>query len=205
MILSYENSDRLYWLGRYCERVFTGLRSFARKFDEIPGIQAKEDYAKSFCFDKDNTSSVCYSLLRAYDNAIVLRDEIGSETFSYIQLALYEIQKAEKSKAVLIPLQKVNDNIAAFWGMADDIIEDEQIRSILKLGRRIERVDLYARMKAQDEDIRREIRRLNHRLAKTGLVYDKDGLARLNGLAQEESMNYPQIVREVESLVQFAS
>ncbi|MEE3395254.1 MAG: hypothetical protein VZQ97_04965, partial [Candidatus Onthomonas sp.] len=33
--------------------------------------------------------SVYSNLIRAYDNAIVLREEIGSLTLSYIQLAVY--------------------------------------------------------------------------------------------------------------------
>ena len=127
-VLSQENSNRLFWLGRYSERVYTGLRSFAEKFDlmtDSANYEAKSEFVKNFCFDEKNPSSIRSSLLRAYDNAIVLRDEIGTETFSYVQLALYEINNAEKSKSPMLNFQKVIDNIAAFWGMADDIIEDE--------------------------------------------------------------------------------
>ena len=195
-ILSRENSERLFWLGRYSERVYTGLRSL--ELDLSAG-----DKAKNLCFDEANPETISYSLARAYDNAIVLRDEIGTETFSYIQMAVYEMKNAKRSGTPLMPLQKVIDNIAAFWGMADDIIEDEHARGIIKLGKRIERVDLYARMNAESENIRREIRRLTYRIAKTGLRYDAERVKRLNELAKEININRQEIIKEVESLINF--
>ena len=195
-ILSRENSERLFWLGRYSERVYTGLRSL--ELDLSAG-----DKAKNLCFDEANPETISYSLARAYDNAIVLRDEIGTETFSYIQMAVYEMKNAKRSGTPLMPLQKVIDNIAAFWGMADDIIEDEHARGIIKLGKRIERVDLYSRMNAESENIRREIRRLTYRIAKTGLRYDAERVKRLNELAKEININRQEIIKEVESLINF--
>lgn len=202
-ILSRENSERLFWLGRYSERVYTGLHEFAGKFDAISDANLRDDFAKRLCFDDTNTSSIAFSLMRAYDNAIVLRDEIGTETFSYIQLAVYEMNAAKKSRAPLLQLQKVIDNIAAFWGMADDRIENELARGIIKLGKRIERVDLYARMNAGTEEIRREIRRLAYRIGRTGMNYDAEKLAHLEALANEENINRPEIIREAEALINF--
>ena len=201
-VISAENSERLFWLGRYSERAFTGLRTFAEKFSMM---QAGNDAAKMTCFDEGNPESIAYSLNRAYDNAIVLRDEIGSDTFSYIQLAVYEMKKASHSKTPLLGLQKVIDNIAAFWGMADDSIDDEHARNIIKLGTRVERVDLYARMNVDSKDIRKELRRLTYRIARTGLHYSPESLERLNILASEAELDCTSIVREVESLVYFAS
>lgn len=34
-IKSVVNADRLYWLGRYSERVYTTLKLFARSFDQL--------------------------------------------------------------------------------------------------------------------------------------------------------------------------
>ena len=202
-VLSRENSNHLFWLGRYSERVYTGLRDFMGKFDELTGSPSSRDFARHFCFDSTNPDAIAFSLMRTYDNVIVLRDEIGTETFSYIQMALYELKNAERSHAPLLALQKVIDNIAAFWGMADDRIEDEKVRGIIKLGKRIERVDLYARMNADNDDISREVRRLSYRIAKAGLNYSTDGLARLNALAECDDIDRAGIVREVESLITF--
>ncbi|MBR1657387.1 MAG: alpha-E domain-containing protein [Synergistaceae bacterium] len=197
-ILSFGNSERLFWLGRYSERVYTGIRSFLGR----SGTWSSS--AEKTCFDDGNNESLYCSLIFAYDNAIVLRDEIGSDTFSYIQMAVYEMNSAKKSPAPLLHLQKVNDNIAAFWGMADDIISDENVRGIIKLGKRIERVDLYARNNAGNDEIRREVRRLTYRIAKTGLHYSRETLEGLNKLAEAESIDRPEIIRKVESLIKFS-
>lgn len=69
-----------------------------------------------------NPDSIISNLNRAYDNAIVLRESIGSETLSFIQLAIYEMNKAKKSKSPVVELQKVNDNLLAFYGTVDDQI-----------------------------------------------------------------------------------
>jgi predicted deacylase len=56
------------------------------------------------------------------------------------------MNKAAKSKSPLIELQKVNDNVLAFYGIADDRIDSENVRNIIKAGKRIERIDMYARL-----------------------------------------------------------
>ena len=200
--LSHENISRLFWLGRYSERVYTTLRNFAGRFDAMIGDEKNShEFARSYCFDENNPDSVYSALMRAYDNAIELREEIGSDTFSYVQLAVYEMNRAKLSEAPLLQLQKVIDNIAAFWGVADDIIEDENVRSIIKLGKRIERVDLYARFGAGSEDMRREIRRLNSRITKAGIKYNAKNLERLNHIAEHEITNAQALMKEAESLV----
>lgn len=195
-VLSRENSSRLFWLGRYSERVYTGLRDFMAKFDAMTAGSSAQ------CFDEGNTSSAAFSLMRAYDNAIVLRDEIGTDTFSYIQLAVYEMKNARRSPAPLLQLQKVIDNIAAFWGMADDRIDDEHVRGIIKLGKRVERVDLYARLGWGDEEIRREINRLYYRVRKAGLPYSTESLSALKAQADAGTIDRAAVIREAAALVQ---
>ena len=159
-IISVEQTNRLYWLGRYAERVYTLVRCYFKSYDtmideiresyhdfcqmiDIPDIyKDKQDFMKSYPFDENNPDSIISNLIRAYDNAIVLRESIGSESLSYIQLAIYEMNKAKLSDAPLIELQFVIDNILAFWGMIDDKLDDDHVRNIIKSGKRIERFDL---------------------------------------------------------------
>lgn len=130
----------------------------------------------------------------------MLREEIGSETLAYIQLAVYAMNKAKASQAPLIQLQKVVDNIVAFWGMVDDDIDNEHVRSIIKLGKRIERIDLYARMKMDPVRLRREMKRLNTRINRTGLKYNTMKLAHLNYLVEMSEIPNDLVVEEIESL-----
>ena len=118
-IKSVMNTDRLYWLGRYSERVYTTLKLFSISFDtlieqyaedyrsfcesiEIPDIyRDKDDFIDRYAFSPEDTNSIISNLQRAYDNAIELREEIGSETLSFIQIAIYEMNAAMRSDAPL--------------------------------------------------------------------------------------------------------
>jgi uncharacterized alpha-E superfamily protein len=219
-IISLETTNRLYWLGRYSERVYTTILLFSRGYDamidgpqsnyatfckklDIPDIYTCcDDFSTDYCFNKDNPDSIYANLVRAYDNAILLRQDIGSDTLSYIQLAIYEMNKAKTSDAPLIELQKVLDNIMAFWGMAEDNIGNEQIRNILKIGKRIERIDLFSRFKRPETDINREVSRLTARLVRTSIPYRKENIDRLNDLVKHSPMDYAKIIEEVDTILE---
>ena len=218
-IISVEQADRLYWLGRYTERVYTTLRMFCQSFDtmideigdsysafckkiDIPDIYGDKDtFLKVYPFDQENPDSIISNLDRAYDNAVVLRESIGSEALSYVQLAVYEMNKASISKAPLIELQHVIDDLLAFWGIADDQIDSEQIRNIIKAGKRIERIDLYARLGVAGQELMREVHRIIPRVERSGLEYKADQLKLLKQLAEEPEPDYYRIVREVETVL----
>ncbi|MCI5901538.1 MAG: alpha-E domain-containing protein [Blautia sp.] len=219
-VISVEQTDELYWLGRYLERVYTTMRLYFVTYDsmldqpgekyaefcrqlDIPNIyHSREDFCQRYSFDETDCNSMISNLKRAYDNAIVLREEIGSESLSYIQLSIYEMQKAAKSDAPLIEFQKVLDNLMAFWGVSDDIILSENIRNILKVGKRVERIDMYGRLRRSRKDLNREICRLAGRIDRCNLKYRKDVIEHLQSLIQEENINYPAIVTEIEQILE---
>lgn len=221
-IISIEQADRLYWLGRYTERAYTTLRLFSKSFDslidgiadsyvdfcksiDIPNVYAdKTDFVKRYPFDLELSDSIISNLNRAYDNAIVLRESIGSECLAYIQLAIYEMNKAAKSKSPLVELQKVNDNISAFYGIVDDQIDSENVRNIIKAGKRIERIDIYARLGADDKELKREVYRMIPRVERSGLDYSAEKLGHIRVLVEEENISYYKVVEEVESIFEIA-
>lgn len=218
-IISIEQADRLYWLGRYTERVYTTLNIFEKSFDDmidgivdsyeefckdidIPNIYTdKKDFLFRYPFDPNNPDSIISNLNRAYDNAIVLRESIGSETLSFIQLAIYEMNKAKKSRSPVVELQKVNDNLLAFYGTVDDQIDSENIRNIIKAGKRIERIDLFARLGASRKELEREVDRMIPRVEKCGLKYDPQKLETIKSLVAEEKIDYYRIVNVVETIL----
>ncbi len=218
-IISVEQADRLYWLGRYTERVYTTIRFYFQKYDimidemldsyqefcrmvDIPDIYGNKDvFQRKYPFDAENPDSIISNLNRAYDNAIVLRESIGSETLSYIQLAIYAMNKAEMSNAPLIEMQRVIDNLLAFWGIADDQIDSEQIRNIIKAGKRIERVDMFARLGTEKKVLVREVHRMIPRIERSGLEYNAEKLARIKALVEEPEVDYYGIVNEVEAIL----
>lgn len=218
-IISIDHADRLYWLGRYTERVFTTLNIYFTSFDkmidetvdsyaafcksiDIPNIyKDKADFLKRYPFDPENPDSIISNLNRAYDNAIELRDSIGSECLAYIQLAIYEMNKAANSESPLIQLQRVNDNLLAFYGIADDQIDSENIRNIIKAGKRIERIDMYARLGMDRYDLAKEIKRMIPRVEKSGLSYHAEKIEHLKELIEAPEIDHYTIVAEVESIL----
>ena len=218
-IISVEQANSLYWLGRYTERVYTTIRIYFKRFDQmideskdsyeqfcqmidIPNVYtSREDFLKRYPFDTENPDSIISNMYRAYDNAIVLREQITSEALSYIQLAVYELKKAAISKSPLLELQQVLDDLLAFWGTIDDRIDSEHIRNIIKAGKRIERVDLYARLGLPAKEILREVHRLQPRVERSGLPYEKEKLEKLEALVLEPEIDYYKIVFLVESIL----
>lgn len=219
-IISIENTDRLYWLGRYSERVYTTIRLFSTSYDSmidatpasyeefcrklnIPNIYTSgENFIRTYCFDAEDPNSILSNLTRAYDNGITLREEIGTETLSYIQLALYAMNKAGLSESPLVELQEVADNLLAFWGMVDDSIDSENVRNLIKVGKRVERLDLYARLHQPKGNMLREIHRLTGRIGRTVIKYNTKTLEKLQTLIDAPEIDYPEVVRTVEALLE---
>lgn len=220
-IISVEQVDHLYWLGRYTERVYTTLKIYSESFDrmidesedsyqkycdslDIPNIyESKEDFLKRYPFDISVPDSIISNLNRAYDNAIVLRETIGSEALSYIQLSIYAMNNASVSDAPLIDLQQIMDDLLSFWGLVDDQIDSEQIRNIIKAGKRIERIDLYARLEVEKPRLVREVHRMIPRVLRSGMKYDDMSLSRVSTLINDVNLDYEKIITNVEKIISY--
>lgn len=203
-LISIKSSDNLFWLGRYVERAFTTLKMFAKCYDllidsdekayeaflkklGLPNPYAyKQEFIMNFLFDETDPNSMLSVLLCAYDNAVVMRNEISSETMSYIQMAVDAMQKGKESTAPMLKLQEVFDDIFAFWGSADDYVESETTRNILKFGRSVERLDLYTRFGVKQELIRKEFSILLNRLYKVGVECNLKAIDALMHLILEQ-------------------
>ena len=72
---------------------------------------------------------------------------------------------------------------------------------MIKVGKRIERIDLYGRLKYSPKELDREVKRLIPRLERSGLTYNRDKLMQLKALVDAEELDYRQIVYTVESIV----
>ncbi len=175
--ISKEHSDRLYWLGRYTERAFTTLRTIQKLYDKMldkskgyadylkcfglyDSYGSNEAFINSFLYDGSNANSVAYSLERAYDNGIVLREEISTHSLSFLQLAKDSLAKSELSKNTRLSLLPLEDQLYAFWGCLNEYIYNDEIRNIIYIGKTIERLDLYIRMAYPFDTTQKEYIRL---------------------------------------------
>ncbi len=138
--MSYATSpakaNHLFWLGRYAERVYTTLallRSsrdgetdgnrgavaccFARLGCPLEYGCTEEQAILRFLYDPELAGSLRQSLESAYENSIVLREDLSTESLSYIYLCRKHINAlAEKKERNLFSLQPISDDMLAFWG-----------------------------------------------------------------------------------------
>lgn len=189
--LSLEKVDHLLWLGRYVERCHTTMGFVLHAYDEaldFPdgawraqlaelGFDAASGspipFFRDSLFNGNNSSSVKFSMSAAFDNAVVLRDVIGTECLAYIQMAVNSIEAAEKSDSPLLALQNVRDDILAFKGCVDEYIGSDTARNLVKSGFTVERMDLYTRLRYRLDRLQQEAHRLAGRIDRIGVAYDK--------------------------------
>ena len=175
--ISIEHSDRLYWLGRYTERSFITLRSLDKLYDKmiddrygyteylayfgLPDTYSdSREFLRSFLYDGDNPNSAAYSLERAYDNGIVLREEISTKSLSFLQMAKDTLSRSQVKTNVRMSLLPLKDILYSFWGSVNEHIYDDEIRNIIYIGKTLERLDLYIRKKYPFPTIEKEFVRL---------------------------------------------
>ena len=218
-IITVDKSDHLFWLGRYTERVQTTLRYFLKTADlmldddtddytvlckkiGIPDVyHSGEVFKRKYPFDPEDGNSIISSLNRAYDNAIVMRDYIGTETMAYIQLAMDDVRLAEQSSAQIADLMLVIDHIYAFWGCVNDRIDDEKIRNIIKLGKGMERLDLYLSLGVAEHEIKREYNRTKGILKKSCMRYDESILYTVDSLLSEPQFDHDNVKKLLRNLM----
>lgn len=202
-IISLEKSSRLIWLGRYTERTFTISRTLGRYFDEmidrdeyayrgfldclgLPYIYGnRETFIRRYIFDENDPNSLVSQLTRALDNAVVLREELTSDTLCYVQMALDTLRDGVKDDAPMLTLLSVVDDLFAFWGSADDNVASEECRTLMKSGKYVERLDLYVRLGYPFEQVNKEVQKLQNRLIKLRFAYDQKSAAHIVRIASD--------------------
>lgn len=211
--------DNLYWLGRYIERVYQSIIMYRKTYDtlidhdsqyyieecEKMGIyysfESSRDFAWKIAFDNENPLSIISNLNRAYDNAMVMRDEITSDTLAYIHLGLTEMRRAKISDAPLMELQRVLDYILAFWGSIDDNVDNEYARNTIKIGKRIERIDILLRRHSDREELSKEMNRLMSRIDTTQLPYNRKALLFAAAMIEDENIDNEDILKQVWEII----
>ena len=213
--------NRLFWLGRYLERAYAGIIATRPLFEAdtdgregdyadycrrvgIPNTyENTADFVRRFYFDDNDPNSIASALGYAYDNAIVLRETLSTDTLAYVQMAISAMELAAASAAPGVELQWVLDDIMAFRGSCEETIEEESSRNIIKTGASLERVDLCLRLGAPESTCAKEFGRLFNRLYKTQLAPDKEWLDFLVDALLDSSKpdaSAPELVAAVESL-----
>jgi uncharacterized alpha-E superfamily protein len=201
-LISIDQGENLFWLGRYVERVCMTLHHLDDLYDvlldsdngayaafceklNIPNIYENDiDFIAKYQFAKDNPDSLYSNLSRAYDNGLVLRNTISSTTLSYIQMALDLLSEGQKGGACSLINQQLIDYLLAFWGCLDEKVYANNERNLIKAGRYLERLDMELRLGADWREVEVTLSKLSHRLKGAEIAYNVDKLARLKEIAK---------------------
>ena len=204
--ISVEKANNLFWLGRYAERTFTTLREFHNYYDMmidvdeniyrilcekliIPNIYtSKQNFIRTYLFDKNDINSIYSNMLRAFDNAVLVRNEISTDSLSYIQMALDKLEKSKESKMLLFDLLTVTDYLFAFWGSISDNVESEEAKDIIECGKYIERLDLYLRLSYDYTNICRTFSKLKKILKEVKFSYNESSIEKIETLIKTKDL-----------------
>ena len=199
--LSMQN--RLFWLGRYSERVYTTIQFTLDQYDRLidgagdnhvefcqnMGIPCPypsgDEFLQHYLFDKEFPWSIASSVENMLGNGMVLREIISTPTLAYLQMARNAMELAAQSSGPSVQLQWVLDDIMAFRGSLDDGVDSENIRNMIKSGGFVERLSLMLRNHYRLERLDAELRKLLNRLYKTDLQVDSGCLDVITAQAME--------------------
>ncbi len=195
--VSVSKANSLYWLGRYTERAYklahiitefydrmvdydeNAYKIFCSKLGIDIDVNDKDSFIKAIIADPECPSSIVASLSKAYDNSIILREQIDTESVAYIQLAYNNVIRLFNERCRIFDLQRVVDNLMSFWGAVDDYIIEDDIRDTIKAGKYMERLDLFCRFDRsmyKIEGCEKRLRRYIHHLDTENICADLDEL-----------------------------
>lgn len=207
-IISAVKANSLFWLGRYEERVYITLHLLRKchdkmidgeledywpiwqKLDTTGAYQTIEEFTFGIMYDDTNPSTVMAAQTKAMDNAILLREDILSETLSYLEMSLALLKECrKKQKKNVICLQPVIDWSLAFWGSAQQRLQNHKALYIMSIGRNVENMDMLLRFDYSYERVALAYDSLKRYCKQMPNIIDEDIEGELNSLIIEERFN----------------
>lgn len=200
-IISANTANRLFWLGRYAERGYLFLHLMRKAYDEVLDVPVGEtpvysDFLKKLdvyiegsldtsyqimdqLYNPDTVTSLRSIIEFMMDNAIVLRTEIKTESFSYIEMCRDLIRaKSIMRDTNITNLQPITDALLAFWGSIQERVYGP-VRSFLMLGKLVEHLDMNIRFDYKHYRIEEAMGVLEKFIADDPSMVDRVMLAKL--------------------------
>ncbi len=207
-IISATKANNLYWLGRYEMRVYQTLhqlgkcfdemidgdpqkyRAFWAKLDSVVGYDNNEQFTLGMLYDLDNPSSVISAQKRAMDNAILLREDIMTETLSYLEMSVALMNRCKASnEKCLSHLQPIIDWSLAFWGSAEQRVLNHRALNIMMIGRNVENLDILIRFSYPFHRVALAYKTLKRYCREMMEIVDEQMLDTIDGMLTEPSFN----------------
>ena len=171
-------ADYLYWIARYMERADTAARflEVGSRISLLPSVQGyrsewdsllqslgnADGFAQKYgdpvqrniesflFFDYDNPSSVAACLLKARENARIVRTALTTQVWDAINTAYQELRQLERTPRSELDLSRLTDWVTRHTAMVRGAIDATLLRNdgynFLNLGYYLERSDNTARL-----------------------------------------------------------
>lgn len=207
--ISTAKANRLFWMGRYAERVYLALHLLRKHYDLMIdqdsdayknfctkiGIEnnylSGEDFMQHYLYDETNPDSIINMLERVNDNAILIREEIMSESLSYVQMSISFMKKCKEEGKNLVEIQKITDYMLAFWGSIEERISNTDIRHTIKFGKFVESADLHIRFEYTYPRVNQIFGRIMETIEKDSYICDEIKLLALTNQMNPDRYNEP--------------
>lgn len=208
MILSANTANRLFWLGRYAERGYLFLHLMRKAYDEVLDVPVGEtpvysNFLKKLDVYTEGSLDTSYQImdqlynpetvtsLRSIielmmDNAIVLRTEIKTESFSYIEICRDLIRvKSIQRDTNITNLQPITDALLSFWGSIQERVYG-QARTFLMMGKLIEHLDMNIRFDYHHYRIEEAMEELDKFVDADATLVDRVMIAKLRAMVVDK-------------------
>ncbi|MFI3166841.1 MAG: alpha-E domain-containing protein [Bacillota bacterium] len=201
--VTLNKNNRLFWLGRYAERLYQDVEAIrdmldsaidsepdfekiCKKIGVVNDFNSVEDFCYRCCFNKNIQQSVMYSAHAMIGNGMVLREVIGSQTLSYLQMAVIAVESAENSPSPAMAFQWVLDDIMAFRGCYSELVASQVVRNTIKAGASVERIGAMVKTGMGGPSLEYELEKLTDRMKKSKLKHSNASLQTIKKFTDKE-------------------
>lgn len=206
-MINATTANRLFWLGRYAERGYLFLHLMRKAYDEVLDVPVGEtpvysDFLKKLdvytegsldtsyqimdqLYNPDTVTSLRSIIEFMMDNAIVLRTEIMTESFSYIEICRDLIRaKSIAQDTNITNLQPITDALLSFWGSVQERVYGRS-RTFLMLGKLVEHLDMNIRFDYKHYRIQEAMSELEKYVELEPELADREMLGKLRALVAD--------------------
>src|SRR5574344_1153065 len=184
--ISATKANRLYWLGRYTERVYTSLHLLRRCYDKM--IDGSTDEYEMYYHTMDVADT--YPDIEAFKLGLMYDSHNPASLISGLEMAMSKMKaEAEKGDTNITNLQTVTDCLLSFWGSLDERIYDGRVRNFLIAGRLTEYLDMRIRFRYSWKRVGEFYRRLKHCAVVEEGLFDTNFEDKLDEMLKPENYN----------------
>ena len=171
-LLTTNIATNLYWFGRHLERVEATLIDVLKLFDVVIdtdkeagqryyarlGVDLSYENASQFLDNAifgDHPANLADTMRNARENAIICRSQIDADAFGET-IKLYQIFDHASRSAIYVDYRFVDDALSLIneiWGILSRGLLRRKSDHLIRLGRLVEKVDMYLRYDTADEEL----------------------------------------------------